>query len=100
MTEKETKKKRFKYKYPNWIMSAQRIERINNAELAPLYVSVLTLSENKKLLDIRIWKDDRPTGRGVFVTQASGMKLIDLLDSFLAGEDLTDQTDGAVEINH
>lgn len=88
MTEKVTKKKRFKY--PNWIMSVQRIERINTSELAPLYVSVLTLSENERLLDIRIWKEDHPTGRGVYLTHASGMKLIDLLDQFLDEQDLSD----------
>ena len=90
MTEKETKKRKIKYKYPNWIMSVQRIEKINKSELAPLYVSVLTLSENEKLLDIRIWKEDRPTSRGVYITHTSGMKLIDLLDQFLDEQDLSD----------
>ena len=87
------------FKYPDRINEVQRIQQINVNAQFPVYVSLLHAG-NETLFDIRIWSNNQPTHKGIFLTHAGGLHLIDLLDSFLAGEDLTDQTGEATEIKH
>ncbi len=97
MAMNDTQNRKKTFKYPDHINEVQRIQQINVSTQFPVYVSLLHAT-NQTLFDIRIWSNNQPTHKGLFLTHAGGLRLIDLLDSFLAGEDLTDQLDGTAEI--
>lgn len=75
------------YVYPEWIDSIQKIKQVNRSEIGQLWVSLLKTVKGTTL-DLRIWYNGHPTSKGLFISHDTALILIDLLDRFLAGEDL------------
>lgn len=83
-----------KYHYPTWVDSVVKIEWINDNPISQVYASILHETVGNKhisFLDMRLWKDGRPTAAGVYVDRSAALVLRDILDRFILGDLDTDK---------
>lgn len=71
--------------YPSWVRSVRKIRQINMDDTSQLWVSLLQ-SDKKTVFDIRLWKEDRPLSKGIFLSYGIAFELLNVLDQYLAGE--------------
>ena len=78
------------FRYPSGVLQYQKIKMLNINEKSPIWVTILYFDDHKSLLDLRMWRNNRPTAMGVFMTHRLCLELLPLIDRFLAGENLID----------
>lgn len=78
------------FPYPSWVMRCEKIQAINLNEKSPIWISILHFRDQRKVLDLRVWRDNQPTNIGIFLTHRLCLELLPIMERFLSGEDLTD----------
>lgn len=73
------------YQYPSWVKSVKVISsQINQSETNKVYVSLLEPKNPKysSAIDIRVWINEEPTIKGVFVSYRSLGVLMNILHQY------------------
>ena len=77
------------FKFPEFVTEVQKLEALNANSNAEIIVSLAkTKLGRTPSLDIRIWYDNEPSGRGVILPKPAANNLLELLKLYCAGEDL------------
>ena len=76
------------FKFPEYVTEVQKLEALNKNSAEIIVSLVNTKLGRTPSLDIRIWYDDMPSGRGVILPKPAANNLLELLKLYCAGEDL------------
>ncbi len=71
------------YRYPDSLTLIAKSEPMNGNQQKPVYCSMLTNDRGDAVIDIRLWIEDRPTRRGVFLNESGARRLTKQIMSYI-----------------
>lgn len=80
------------YDYPVWVTSVEVIKIISTSTERSVCISLLKCDNSeraKRLLDIRVWNNGKPSRMGVFLASWSLRILSEVITKFLDNDELT-----------